>query len=393
MNDKLSQDDIDKLLSGQNLISSDDDKSMAESVKNLTDHESDTLGEIGNIFMGSAATTLSMLLGNKVEITTPKIKEYAIIQDVFSVQEDIVTVEITYKYGLDGATVFALKTEDTAVIADLMMGGDGKIENVDIAELQLSAVGEAMNQMTGSASTTMASMLNINIDITPPLVKLQKNGDKLELENKMDKESIVAVAFELKVGDLIDSEIIQLLSLSSAKDQIYKLLEAMGQEGFPEDTTVAAASTPTPAPEPPPVQQMPPPIQQQAPAMNEMPPAQGMGTQGAHGIGQPITVQPVEFSSFDSMQNLSGEVNKNLNIVMDIKLRLTVELGRTELPIKKVLELTRGSIVELDKVAGEPVELYANGKLIAKGEVVVIEDNFGLRITNIVSPNDRLQNL
>ncbi len=412
MNDKLSQEDIDKLLSGENvnLISSENDAG-AEVIKNLTDHESDTLGEIGNIFMGSAATTLSMLLGNKVEITTPKIKEYATIQDVFDVQEDIVTVEITYKYGLDGATIFALKTEDTAVIADLMMGGDGKIENVDIGELQLSAVGEAMNQMTGSASTTMASMLNINIDITPPIVKLQKSGGKLELENKMDKESIVAVAFELKVGELIDSEIIQLLSLSSAKDQIYKLLEAMGQEGFPEDAEYPPppepVASPPPAPQPPPMQQqMPPPgmtppqpdmtggmYQQQAASMPGMQPGQGMGTQGAHGIGQPITVQPVEFSSFDSMQNLSGELNKNLNIVMDIKLRLTVELGRTELPIKKVLELTRGSIVELDKVAGEPVELYANGKLIAKGEVVVIEDNFGLRITNIVSPNDRLQNL
>ncbi len=390
MNDKLSQEDIDKLLSGEdvNLISSEDDAG-AGAVKHLTDNEADALGEIGNIFMGSAATTLSMLLGNKVEITTPQIKEYASIQDVFNVQEDIVTVEINYKYGLDGATIFALKTDDTAVIADLMMGGDGKVENIDIGELQLSAVGEAMNQMTGSASTTMNSMLNVNIDITPPIVKLQKNGDKLELENKMEKESIVAVTFELKVGDLIDSKLIQLLPLSSAKDQIYKLLDSMGQDGFPDNNP--------PMPETATAQQQ---MHSQGMAtppdmmggMQGVPP-QGMGTTGAHGIGQPITVQPVEFSSFDSMQNLSGEINKNLNIVMDIKLRLTVELGRTELPIKKVLELTRGSIVELDKVAGEPVELYANGKLIAKGEVVVIEDNFGLRITNIVSPNDRLQNL
>lgn len=106
-----------------------------------------------------------------------------------------------------------------------------------------------------------------------------------------------------------------------------------------------------------------------------------------------VTVQPVKFASFEDSGRTQGESNKNLDILMDIKLQLTVELGRTELPIKKVLELTRGSIIELEKVAGEPVELYANGKLVAHGEVVVIEDNFGLRITNITDPEDRLKGL
>lgn len=106
-----------------------------------------------------------------------------------------------------------------------------------------------------------------------------------------------------------------------------------------------------------------------------------------------VTVQPVQFASFDDQSQTQGEINKNLEILMDIKLQLTVELGRTELPIKKVLELTRGSIIELEKVAGEPVELYANGKLVAHGEVVVIEDNFGLRITSITEPEDRLKGL
>jgi len=104
-----------------------------------------------------------------------------------------------------------------------------------------------------------------------------------------------------------------------------------------------------------------------------------------------VTVQPVQFASFEDLSQTQGESNKNLEILMDIKLQLTVELGRTELPIKKVLELTRGSIIELEKVAGEPVELYANGKLVAHGEVVVIEDNFGLRITSITDPEERLK--
>jgi len=106
---------------------------------------------------------------------------------------------------------------------------------------------------------------------------------------------------------------------------------------------------------------------------------------------EPVTVQSVRFSSFDSADNVMGEENKNLDILMDIKLQLTVELGRCEIPIKKVLELTRGSIIELDKIAGEPVELFANGKHIANGEVVVIEDNFGLRITSITEPEERVK--
>ncbi len=110
-------------------------------------------------------------------------------------------------------------------------------------------------------------------------------------------------------------------------------------------------------------------------------------------VERPVTVQPVRFASFEDLNQAQGEVNKNLDILMDIKLQLTVELGRTELPIKKVLELTRGSIIELEKVAGEPVELYANGKLVAHGEVVVIEDNFGLRITSITEPDERLKGI
>lgn len=106
-----------------------------------------------------------------------------------------------------------------------------------------------------------------------------------------------------------------------------------------------------------------------------------------------VTVQPVQFASFEDLDQVQGPQNQNLNILLDIKLQLTVELGKTELPIKKVLELTKGSIVTLNKAAGEPVELYANGKLVAYGEVVVIEDNFGLRITHITDPQKRLSSL
>lgn len=115
--------------------------------------------------------------------------------------------------------------------------------------------------------------------------------------------------------------------------------------------------------------------------------------EAAPNTGETVTVQPVQFASFEDLEQVQGPQNQNLNILLDIKLQLTVELGRTELPIKKVLELTKGSIVTLNKAAGEPVELYANGKLIAYGEVVVIEDNFGLRITHITDPAKRLNSL
>ena len=116
-------------------------------------------------------------------------------------------------------------------------------------------------------------------------------------------------------------------------------------------------------------------------------------TVSPHETDKSVTVQPVQFASFEDMDQVQGTENRNLNILLDVKLQLSVELGRTDLPIKKVLELTKGSIVTLSKAAGEPVELYANGKLIAYGEVVVIEDNFGLRITHITDPVKRLSSI
>lgn len=381
MSDKMSQEDIDRLLSGTAIPTPSGDEGDGQ-LEYLTEMEADTLGEIGNIFMGSAATTLSLLLGQKVEITTPKVKEYENIEHMFNFQEDSVTVQIKYRYGLDGSTIFRLKTLDTAIIADLMMGGSGTVETVEVGELQLSAVGEAMNQMIGGAVTTMSSMFNNAIDITPPEVNLQKSGTQLILTDEVFGVPVVAVSFRLQIGNLIDSELIQLMSLSAAQNQVSRLLNAMEEDANKIAQSFEAGPPPAPAsshaapppPTAPPMQTayMPPPSPPVAPVA-------------------PVTVQPVQFASFDDAHGSAGENNKNLDLLMDINITLTVELGRTEIPIKKALELTRGAVIELDKAAGEPVELYANGKLIAKGEVVVIEDNFGLRITNIVSPMNRLK--
>lgn len=369
MSDNLSQEDIDRLLSGSPAPAAEPDPSL----EFLDPTQCDAIGEIGNISMGSAATTLSMLLGNKVDITTPVVSKYVDVQELLDLSKKYVTVEIKYKAGLDGTTVFALNDQDTAIIADLMMGGDGRVTNPEIGELQLSAVGEAMNQMMGTVATTLSSMFNIPIDITPPTVKHHEIGEKLDLAGDILFHPIVAVSFKLKIGDLIDSEFMQLMNVNSAKHQVGLLMNSMNTMIEGTQITEQPASQPS--------------IQPEQQSHQQAPPQPQASSQ------QPVTVQPVQFVSFDNAQSSYGDSNKNLDLLLDVRLKLTVELGRTELPIKKVLELARGSVIELDKVAGEPVELFANGKLIAKGEVVVIEDNFGLRITSIVSPDSRIKNI
>lgn len=403
MNDQISQEEIDKLLK-ESMGQAESSPTPPEGTgyQFITNEEADTLGEVCNIFMGSASTTLSMLLGTKVDITTPVVYEYTTVEESFVVKEDHVVTEIEYIEGLEGTTVFALKVADTSIIADLMMGGEGTPKAAsEIGELELSAVGEAMNQMVGSASTSLSTMFNFPINISHPSVKLQAFDKKLELSTELVSVPIIVVKFNLIIGTLIDSEIFQILTVQGAKDQVARLMKAMNalSDNFAENAKPFEPPTASvPAPPPPPVQQnipqyQTPPMQQGAPMPPPPPPPMYAQPPRQEYPQQQVTVQPVQFASFDNTSNIYGEVNQNLNLVMDVKLELTVELGRTVLPIKNVLELTRGSIIELDKIAGEPVELYANGKLIAKGEVVVIEDNFGLRVTSITSPENRIKDL
>lgn len=395
MNDKMSQEDIDNLMNQKDAAEPKEMDSKAENKKETLDtDEIDTVGEVGNIFMGSASTTLAQLLNNKVDITTPTVELFEKIQDSYVIKEDQLIVEIKYTKGLQGTIVLALKKKDSAVLADLMMGGTGKIESSEIGEIQLSAVGEAMNQMVGTASTTLSSMLNTDINISPPEVKLLEKDKPMELNQELLSAPIVAIKFKLIIGDILNTEIIQFMSVAAAKSQVTEVQEmmksmsegvrsSMGEKSIIDslddfdESEEPMPQHPSPGPTAPPP---PPPPQYFQP----QPPPQPQA---------PVTVQPVQFASFDKAPSIYGETNRNLNLVMDVKLELTVELGRTELPIKNVLELTRGSILELEKVAGEPVELFANGKLIARGEVVVIEDNFGLRITSIISPEQRIQEL
>ncbi|HSA05794.1 MAG TPA: flagellar motor switch phosphatase FliY [Candidatus Gastranaerophilales bacterium] len=369
----------------------DIDQTLNENNETLAQNDIDTIGEIGNIFMGSASTTLSVLLKNKVEITTPLVEVFDSIEECNVIKNDYVMVEINYTEGLGGKVILALKQQDAAIMADLLMEGSGKPATSELDEMKISAVEEAMNQMIGTASTAMSGMLNMKIIMSPPKISLSEKTKKAEINKDLINGAIISTKFNFKVGELISSELIQLISVASAKLQILKITENIKnmtdnlkdissqsivdsfimEEKHQNDHNFNETSSLNPNEE----------------AFNR-----AFAQQQAQQQNQ-VMVQPVQFASFDKTQHLSGSMNQNLNLVMDVTLGLTVELGRAELPIKNILELTRGSIIELDKIAGEPVELYANGKLIAKGEVVVIEDNFGLRITNIISPEQRLKHL
>ncbi len=402
MGDMLTQDEIDALLKGTS--SSDDSAAGSAAADNnsnydLSTQEIDALGEIGNISMGTSATTLFTLLSQKVTITTPdvSITTWGDLSQSYSSQ--YVAVKVEYTDGLIGSNLLILKQDDVKIITDLMMGGEGNVAEGELTDLHLSAISEAMNQMIGSSATSMSSMFAKRIDISPPkaFVVSFGNGDPYGEFNVDDK--LVKIAFKMVVGSLIDSEIMQLLPMKFAKELVNTLLESSKAQE-------AAKSEPIPVPQPAaqPVQQAPQPAMQQPvqqqPAMQQpmmqqpvmQQPMQGFGFDAGYQDMQrprgPVSVQPAQFQAFDD--GLSSAEKKNISLIMDLPLQVTVELGRTQKLIKDILEFGSGSIIELDKLAGEPVDILVNGKAIAKGEVVVIDESFGVRITDIIHPSKRL---
>ena len=357
----------------------------------LSDIEKDALGEIGNISMGSAATTLSVLLGHKVSITTPavSIDTMAMIKDQYPMPYLI--VEVGYTVGINGNNILAIQASDASIIADLMMGGDGTNPSEELNEIHMSAVGESMNQMMGTVSTSLSTMFNKKIDISPPKVSLIDFGTEDQVTKLVDQnEPLVKVSFRMEVDGLIDSEIMQILPVDVAKEMVDFLMHT-GEDDEPEEAPAPAPApaAPAPAPTPAPAPQAPP-AMAAAPAM--MPQAAAMPAYGMQAkVASNVPVQPAQFTPLSSEPVSVNDAN--IGLILDVPLQVTVELGRTKKSIKEILELSNGSIVELDKLAGEPVDIHVNGKLLAKGEVVVIDENFGVRITDIVSPLERAQKL
>lgn len=387
----LSQDEIDALLKGTGI---EEEASGSHQIQDYLDEmEADALGEIGNISFGSSATALSTLLNQKVEITTPEVSIIEKNQLANEFPQPYVAIEVNYTEGFRGSNLLVIEQSDAAIIADLMIGGDGTSPDLSMGEIHLSAVQEAMNQMMGSAATSMSTIFNKKVDISPPRLDLLNIPTGEGTDAIPDAEMIIKVSFRLKVGALIDSSIMQVLPLAFAKDLIQELMNPAAQvkEEPPAPAPAAVEQNPYTPPQPP----------QSASQHRQQDPYNGSAyqthaappAQPSYRAPQPeYEVKPAEFASFDPLQPPAAE-NRNLDLLMDIPLQVTVELGRTKRSIREILELSSGSIIELDKLAGEPVDILINRKIVAKGEVVVIDENFGVRVTDIISQQDRLNKL
>ncbi|MDE6964672.1 MAG: flagellar motor switch phosphatase FliY [Lachnospiraceae bacterium] len=404
MDEMLSQDEINALLSGVGSDNAGTDQTSDAGSDNVLEDDrlsadtKDAIGEIANISMGSSATTLYSLVNMKVDITTPVVTMANWNTVVADYERPCVFIQIHYTAGLDGSNIMILKEHDVKVITDLMMGGDGSNTDGEIGELHLSAISEAMNQMMGAAATSLSTMMGKMIDISPPeasvldLNDFKSGGDIAPfLEG-----SFVKIAFRMQIGDLVDSSIMQLYPVEFAESLYERFIAKQMEE-------VAAAS---PAPEPEPAPYTPPPADMNAGQMNMasqgMPmngmPMQGMPMQGMgmpmngmpmqgmpmQGMGMPMmNIQPAQFQSFNNdMGAVPGQ--ENIGLIRDVPLDVTVELGRTKKSISDILDFAPGTIIELDRIAGEPIDVLVNGKFVARGEVVVIEESFGVRVTEIV---------
>lgn len=424
--DMLSQDEIDALLRGTDDSEPELNETEEQNVEDyLSSMEQDALGEVGNISFGSSATALSTLLNQKVDITTPTVSVISRRELEEEFPHPYVAIQVSYTEGFSGTNLLVIKQEDAAIIADLMLGGDGINPSDLLGEIQLSAVQEAMNQMMGSSATSMSTIFSKRVDISPPSIDVLDLPRGEGTERIPNDDMLVKVSFRLKVGELIDSSIMQLLPLEFAKSLVAELLNpepSTSQETVkleeakvpvePEMTyqpqhqeqyaTQQSFANPMPNMDSQPMppyngvpnqqgawQQGPPPGYQMPPMMPQAGP-QYYGNQ--HPGGAQPTVQPAVFSTFEQYP-LQETETKNLNMLLDIPLSVTVELGRTKRSVKEILELSPGSIIELDKLAGEPVDILVNNRLIAKGEVVVIDENFGVRVTDIISQSDRLNKL
>ena len=290
----------------------------------------------------------------------------------------------------------ALQMHDVKIITNLMMGGDGNVtDDSEINEIDLSAIGEAMNQMVGSSSTSVSAMIKQKIDIDTPKAFVIDFSDEefFETVDFRFDEVVVCVYFRMKIGDIIDSQIMQVMNLDLAKDVIEMFKSSfMSAPAAP----APAAATPSPPSAAPPQAAAPQAQAQPVPyppqPMGGYPPMQAqpmpMYQQQMPMPPMPTNVSPAHFQSFDVQSVMQQK--ENIGIIMDVPLEVTVELGRTRKKIKEILEFSPGTIIELDKLAGEPIDVLVNGKFVAKGEVVVIDEKFGIRITDIVNPENRI---
>ncbi|MBU3142353.1 flagellar motor switch phosphatase FliY [Clostridium sp. CF012] len=377
----LSQEEIDALLNGGGTSSETIQKFE------LSDIEKDLLGEVGNISMGSASTALSTIVGQPVNIATPIVSVNTLRNLRSNFEVPNIALDVKFTSGISGGNLLVIKTDDAAIIASLMMGGDGKINGKsDLSEIEISAVSEAMNQMIGSAATAMATMFAREVNISPPQSKIWDDSTSPLSDSIDENQEIVQVAFKMKIGDLIDSVIMQVLPIETAKKIVDIMMGTEQIEEAPKvDTTYSEIETPEP---------------KQTPVNNsaEQEVAYTMApTQPEYNtkpIERPQPQVEVRQAAFKPLtQAPLHNPTRNIDIILDVPLEISVVLGKTKKNIRDILNLGTGSLIELDKLAEEPVDILVNGKKVAYGEVVVVDENFGVRITSIISGEERVKAL
>lgn len=385
---QLSQEEIDALLGHQGSAEKQHTENPGKDAaplkkNNMSDLEEDVLGEIGNISFGSAATALSTILNQKVEITTPSVHivNRNKLGEEFPVPH--VSVLVNYTEGFQGSCMLVIKTRDASVIADLMMGGDGKNPSQEISDMQMSAVQEAMNQMMGSSSTAMSTVFNRRIDISPPELTLMDVRTRRGMEYIPNDDLMFEISFRLKIGSLVDSNIMQLVPIPFGKQLVGLLMGETSNQSNQQNSVGPTASDQPDSPK----------LAVSADQEGKVQEKVAAPT-GSQNIVHQQNVQTAEFSDFGNDSDQSEKSTpRNLDLLMDIPLDVSVELGHTKKTVHEVLELGPGSIIELDKLAGEAIDILVNQKYVAKGEVVVVDENFGIRITEILNHADRLKSL
>ena len=393
----------------------------------ISEMEKDALGEVMNISMGSAATAVSELLSAKVWITTPRV-EIVKADDMlrYDKLEPAVCVKIEYVKGLSGNNLMVLRQDDVQMILNQLMGQPLVVTpDFEFDELNISAVSEVMNQMMGASATALSDFLGIVVDISTPTPYIMDNVDLSEVQDFEDGEQVAAIYFDLTIDGVIKSEFCSVLTIELAKFIAQKVPGTAEDEPAAETAPAPApAAQSAPSPQAAPAQQTAPPGMQPMPDMSQgmpgmqmpgmpqgMPqgmPMQGMPGQmpyGAYpppqyggyppqyggypqpygGYPQPMNVQNAQLNSFDAPDvQLTGEQKTNLQLLMGVPLEISVEIGTARRKVKEILEFTQGTIIELERQAGAPVDIIVNGNLIAKGDIVVIDDNFAVRITEII---------
>ncbi len=342
----------------------------ASEIAVLNDIEKDTLGEISNICMGTCATTLSTLLGKRVVITTPKVSVCMGSEYLNEYERPVVAAEVAYTQGLDGKNVFLLKKDDSLLITRLLMG---ELSDDEIGDLYLSAMSEVMNQMIGSSSTALADILHVHINISPPVTTEYSSEDQV-FESVFLSQALVRISFRMEIEGLLESNIMQMMPYEFAKKLVASLTAGEAQKPAESRNFAMEEAFRN--------------IGDEARVMAE-PDVKKTPKETTERV---VELRTAKFQPFeeDSRVVVEKAEPQNIDLIIDVPLQVTVVLGKSKKSIREILEMGLGSVIVLDRLAGETVDVLVNGKIFARGEVVVIDDNYGVRITEMMSGNIKM---